>query len=266
MRNKKKAINKKIFALIFLILFLFPLSDVFAAGCCVLDKTKTKDPSNCIKNAIECDKKTYPNSFYIDRDPNCIDPVSKSFCNPNDDDPIGCCVMDRSKSGSSNCKSNVKESQCLPPKQYDVTDSDCKKALTDSDYNKYCKGSNTPPGSDTCTGLVPCGCKGGPPCNLCYLIKGIQGLISYGFKIMVFVALVMIVIGGIMYITSAGNEGLMKSAKAVIFKTLAGFAIILGGWLIVNTIIYYIGASSDISGTLRLEENKNKWGDFKCVI
>jgi len=47
---------------------------------------------------------------------------------------------------------------------------------------------------------------------------------------------------------------------------LAGFAIILGGWLIVNTIIYYIGASSDISGKLRLEENKNKWGDFKCVI
>ena len=152
MRNKKRAINKKIFALIFLILFLFPLNNVLAAA------------------------------------------------------------------------------------------------------------------SDTCTGLVPCGCKGGPPCNLCYLIKGIQGLISYGFKIMVFVALVMIVIGGIMYITSAGNEGLMKSAKAVIFKTLAGFAIILGGWLIVNTIIYYIGASSDISGKLRLEENKNKWGDFKCVI
>jgi len=262
MRNKKRAINKKIFALIFLALFLFPLSDVFAAGCCIKDQSKeTPDPLNCEKNVASIPACTGTKPAFLAGDPDCTGSISKSYCDTSYD-PIGCCVMDRSKSGSSNCKSNVKKSQCLLPKQHDVSDSDCKKALTDSAYNEYCKGSDTPPGSKTCTGLVPCGCKDGPKCNLCYLIVGIKGLVDYGFRIMVFVALVMIVIGGIMYITSAGNEGLMKSAKSVLFKTLAGFAIILGGWLIVNTIIYYIGASSDISGTLRL--GGNKWGEFKC--
>lgn len=141
--------------------------------------------------------------------------------------------------------------------------------------NVCCKPPTTPPPppSGECkSGLVPCGrnCDNPDttkvdetkPCTLCHFIVGIQGLINYGFKIMVGVAIFMITIGGVMYIVSTGQK-LMEKAKEVLLSTLKGFAIMLAAWLIVNTLLYYIGAS-DNSGKLK-DATTATWGEYSCT-
>lgn len=99
-------------------------------------------------------------------------------------------------------------------------------------------------------GLVPCGANKDDlatplydearPCTLCHIVEGISHLIVYIRNIMVFVALAVITAMGIMYIVSAGNSGMMETAKKGIWASLAGVAIILLAWVVVNTIMYVV--------------------------
>ena len=106
--------------------------------------------------------------------------------------------------------------------------------------------------------LVPCGRSGQPMCTLCDFIIGIKGLIDYGFTIMVIVGLAMLVIAGIVYIVSAGNEGMMETAKSLMKNVLIGFALILGAWLIVSTVMWVMGARGDLGIGI------TSWNTFTC--
>ncbi|TAK95988.1 YIP1 family protein [Patescibacteria group bacterium] len=113
-------------------------------------------------------------------------------------------------------------------------------------------------------GLVPCGDardadgKITDMCTLCHLIVGIRGLIDYGLLIAVFVALTALVVAGIIYIVSSGSESLMTMAKGFIANVLKGFAFVLIGWLIINTIMYLLGVKfSNFSPT-------SSWVEFEC--
>lgn len=109
--------------------------------------------------------------------------------------------------------------------------------------------------------LVPCGRTGQPVCTLCHLIIGIKGLIDYGFTIMVVVGLAMLVISGVVYIISAGNEGMMTTAKSLMKNVMIGFALILGAVLIVNTVMWVLGAK----GTLGITRaSVSGWNKFEC--
>lgn len=122
--------------------------------------------------------------------------------------------------------------------------------------------------------LVPCGLREddktttnfdeSQSCTLCHLVVGIKGLIDFGFKIMVVVGLVMLVAAGIIYIVSAGNEGMMETAKGLMKNALIGFSLILGAWLIVNTIMWIMGTkeSSDEGGVLGIKVTG--WNTFTC--
>jgi len=122
--------------------------------------------------------------------------------------------------------------------------------------------------------LVPCGLRQddtsttkfdeSQPCTLCHLVVGIQGLIDFGFKIMVVVGLVMLVAAGIIYIVSAGNEGMMETAKGLMKNALIGFSLILGAWLIVSTMMWIMGTkeSSDEGGVLGIKVTG--WNTFTC--
>lgn len=89
--------------------------------------------------------------------------------------------------------------------------------------------------------IVPCGRSGADatadekkPCTICHLVVGGNRIIEWGLKVMTFVGLAVIVAMAILYIVSTGNEGMMKTAKGGITAALAGFAIMLAAWLIVN--------------------------------
>lgn len=116
--------------------------------------------------------------------------------------------------------------------------------------------------------LVTCGLTSNytDRCTLCDLIKGINRIIKWGTGVLVVAALVAIVAGGIMYIISAGNSGMMESAKTVIKQALWGVVIVLGAWVIVNTILWMI-TSKLYPGTGE-EGNKfmdiSNWYNFDC--
>lgn len=75
------------------------------------------------------------------------------------------------------------------------------------------------------------------------LLSNLQGII-------VMIAIVMIVVGGLMYMLSAGNEGMIKTAKNTIAGALIGLAIALAAPTFLKTIVMIFegngsGASAD---------------------
>jgi len=114
--------------------------------------------------------------------------------------------------------------------------------------------------------LVPCGRsdQGGKMCTLCDFIVGIKGLIDYGFIIMVVVALAMLIVAAVVYTVSAGDEGMMTTAKGLLKNVLIGFAIILGAWLIINTTMWVLGTKGSTDGGGGLGIGVESWNKFNC--
>lgn len=109
-------------------------------------------------------------------------------------------------------------------------------------------------------GLVPCGTNEHPEaCTLCHILIGGQGIITWGMGIMVTIGIALIMISGIVYIVSVGDSGRMSTAKDMIGKVLGGLALILCGWLIVNTIISVLA-----SDTMGIGIQKENWYTFRC--
>ncbi|MFC1644419.1 pilin [Patescibacteria group bacterium] len=108
-------------------------------------------------------------------------------------------------------------------------------------------------------GLVPCGNEG-TPCTLCHLFVGINNILAWGRNILVSVAFLVIVVAGIMYITSAGNQQSMESAKGVLKRALTGFAVVLGAWLIVNIAMNLIATREGLG------VNATSWSKFECKL
>lgn len=116
-------------------------------------------------------------------------------------------------------------------------------------------------------GLVPCGGyeEDGttlePACNLCYLLKMIQGLVEWGRNVVTVLALVGFFIAGIMYIVSSGNESAMNAAKGFMKSVIIGFAIFWAAWLIVNIVIVWVlGADLGIG----IITGGGKWFEINC--
>jgi hypothetical protein len=64
-----------------------------------------------------------------------------------------------------------------------------------------------------------------------------QGLLAWGLKIMAIIAITVIFAMGVLYILSAGNSGMMQTAKGGMIAALIGFAVMLSAYLIVNVIL-----------------------------
>jgi len=111
-------------------------------------------------------------------------------------------------------------------------------------------------------GLVPCGTNANPEmCTLCDLIVGIDGIIDYVLAILGFVGFLMLVVAGIMYLVSGGNQSLVGAAKKAIFAGLAGFAIVLLAWVVINTVIIYL---LPVSEENNIGIKVNGWSNFSC--
>ncbi len=161
------------------------------------------------------------------------------------------------------------------------------KSLDGKTWNWLCKtdDGNSPPCSATVkvdspdpsgsdefcsSGLVPCGRQCDNPdtdidetqmCNLCHLIVGIDMIIDYLLLLLGFVAFLMLVVAGIMYLVSAGNQNIISSAKKAIGAGLAGFTIVLIAWVVVNTVIVYL---FPIDETNPIGIKVNSWSEFTC--
>lgn len=107
--------------------------------------------------------------------------------------------------------------------------------------------------------IVKCGRSGQQMCTLCDLIRGMNYVIQYIMKIAIGVGLLAITIGGVMYVVSAGDKGLINQAKGTMQNAGIGFVIIFAGWLIINTLISYIGIQDGMGIDV------TSWGQFDCT-
>ena len=98
-----------------------------------------------------------------------------------------------------------------------------------------------------------------PTCtSLCDLFKTGQNIIYFMMTLAVLaIAPIMIVIGGIMMLISAGSETQVSSGRKMVTGAVIGIAIALGAFIIVNT--FFVGIAIITGGTPR------SWFDIKCT-
>lgn len=96
------------------------------------------------------------------------------------------------------------------------------------------------PNSALAAGLVPCGpgIEDNPTCEVCDLFTLIDNIIKFiSIDVGPILALILIVIGAIVMMTSAGSEDRFKKGKEIITAALIGIFIIWGSWLIIDTVM-----------------------------
>ena len=91
--------------------------------------------------------------------------------------------------------------------------------------------------SGPCQKLVPCK----DDCKLSDIFIMIQNIVNCLVFISVNICLLFIVIGGLLYIFSLGNPENLTKAKNTILWALGGLALVFLAWLIVNTMMYWMG-------------------------
>jgi hypothetical protein len=98
------------------------------------------------------------------------------------------------------------------------------------------------------------------PCSsLCDLLATAQNAIYFGITLtLVAIAPIFFVIGGIMIITSQGDEGKFKKGKEVLTNAVWGVVIVLAAFVIVNTVIVILAPK--ISGNVL----NSSWSNIQC--
>jgi len=96
-------------------------------------------------------------------------------------------------------------------------------------------------------GLVPCGGPGEEPCQLCHIFVLFQNVLDFfTIQIVPAVAVLMIAIGGFMYVFAFLTEqeaAMLNRAKKVFVSVAIGLAIVYGAYLIINTFFQIIGVA-----------------------
>jgi hypothetical protein len=77
-------------------------------------------------------------------------------------------------------------------------------------------------------------------------------------SLFVIVAILVITVGGVLYIVSSGNASIKEKGKKTIQHALTAFGLLLLGWLIVYTALNFLAAKSEFLG------NGNNWFEFDC--
>ena len=84
-------------------------------------------------------------------------------------------------------------------------------------------------------GIVPCD---GPNCTVCSLATLAQNILNIGIYLAVFLSAVLFAWAGWKYLTAGGDTGEVSSAKKIFWNVAIGLIIILGAWLIVDTLVH----------------------------
>jgi len=97
--------------------------------------------------------------------------------------------------------------------------------------------------------IVPCGGDNQPACDLCHLWNLASNIINFiSFNLAIPVATLMIVVAGVIYMTSGGVDDKIGLAKKVLTNTIIGLVIIFCSWLLVDTLVKTLASSSNFTG------------------
>lgn len=102
-------------------------------------------------------------------------------------------------------------------------------------------------------GLVPCGksCDDPDttwneccPCQLCHLFLMLDNIVDFILlKVVPPLAILMVVVGGGLFLASTGNPGMLMQGKNILKTTVVALLIIYCSWIIVNTILLFLGVA-----------------------
>ncbi|MFH1180950.1 MAG: hypothetical protein V1705_00895, partial [bacterium] len=82
------------------------------------------------------------------------------------------------------------------------------------------------------------------PCQFCHFQVLFMGIVNFVLWTLVFpIGILMIVIGGAMFVFSTGDPGKTNRAKSIITSVAIGIAIILLAWVAVSLFFSFIGLS-----------------------
>ncbi len=104
----------------------------------------------------------------------------------------------------------------------------------------------------TYEGLVPCGkSEKGPgetdevtmPCQFCHFFVMFRGILDFVLKLVIVIGVLMLTIGGFMFLFAGGSPKILDSAKSILTSTVIGLVIIFAAWMIINTIFMAIGVA-----------------------
>ena len=79
-------------------------------------------------------------------------------------------------------------------------------------------------------------CNDGVSCGFSDLMKLVKNVLDFLLILSVPIAAAIIAYGGFLMITAAGDEGKIEKAKAMFWRVVVGFIVILCAWLIVRFI------------------------------
>ncbi len=94
------------------------------------------------------------------------------------------------------------------------------------------------------------------PCSVCHLVVLGHNIVEYIVFIAIFIALAVIMFAGVIYVISAGDQGMITTAKSALKSGLFGIIFVLAGWVIVNT---FISVFLPVGGAL-----KGNWSQYIC--
>jgi len=116
-------------------------------------------------------------------------------------------------------------------------------------------------------GIIPCGrisdnCSTSiderAPCNLCHIVILANNVINLLIKLAGIFALLALVVGGFLYVISAGDVSSISNAKNGITKALWGFVIILIVWILINILMVIFGFEDPFGD--------GRWNVINCNI
>jgi hypothetical protein len=118
--------------------------------------------------------------------------------------------------------------------------------------------------------FIPQDCLSGnaEKCDLVDMVQLFANLYAFGVKYLGALALLLFVVGGIMFMTSGGNQERVTRARSILVGTSIGLAIVLGSYVIVINIQKLIGTKSayqlDPNSSTTVAECVNKPDGTTC--
>lgn len=108
--------------------------------------------------------------------------------------------------------------------------------------NPYNTASTT---NNTANGAVPYSVNKNACTSLCDLVNTAINLIYFGISFALFIVTpILFAWGGIKFMISQGNPNGISGAKKILTGAIVGLLIVLGAWLIVNTIVGFLNISN----------------------